>query len=110
METDTLLRARRLEGLARAARPGQWIKNVACFAGLIFSGRLFQGRAAVEALLAFGGFCLASSGVYLLNDVCDLPYDRLNPRTRSRPIASGAVPSSWAIAVSAVLMAAALGS
>jgi 4-hydroxybenzoate polyprenyltransferase len=99
--------ARRLSGLVRAARPRQWIKNLACLAGVIFSGRLFQPRALVEAALAVAGFCLASSAVYLLNDVIDRPLDRMNPSKRDRPIASGVVPVSWALATAAAL---ALGS
>jgi 4-hydroxybenzoate polyprenyltransferase len=102
--------ARRVRGLVRAARPGQWVKNFACFAGLIFSGKLFEPRAALEALLAFVGFCLASSAVYLLNDVVDRPLDRENPSKRKRPIASGLVPVSWACAAAAALALAALGS
>ncbi|GAC1472295.1 MAG: decaprenyl-phosphate phosphoribosyltransferase [Isosphaeraceae bacterium] len=93
--------AERLLGLSRAARPKQWIKNLACFAGLIFSGQLFQERSIARALLAFAGFCLASSSVYLLNDVCDRDLDRSSPSKRDRPIASGLVPVSWALAVSA---------
>jgi 4-hydroxybenzoate polyprenyltransferase len=101
--------ASRVVGLALALRPVQWVKNLACFAGLIFSGRLFDAQATAEAFVAFGGFCLAASGVYLLNDVCDRPFDRLNPKKRGRPIASGLVPASWALAAAAALMAAALG-
>ena len=49
--------------LVQAARPRQWIKNLACFSGLIFSGRLFEQRAIVQSILAFTGFCLAASAV-----------------------------------------------
>ncbi|MFO0954128.1 MAG: decaprenyl-phosphate phosphoribosyltransferase [Isosphaeraceae bacterium] len=101
--------ARSLRGLARAARPGQWVKNFACFAGLIFSGHLFDPRSVVLALLAFAGFSLAASAVYLLNDVIDRPLDRLNPSKRKRPIASGEVSVPLALAASAVLATAALG-
>jgi 4-hydroxybenzoate polyprenyltransferase len=101
--------SRRLAGLVEAARPRQWVKNLACFAGLIFSHRLFQERAALRAALAFAGFCLAASAVYLLNDVCDRERDRLSPSKRRRPVASGLVPVSWALAASAVAAAAALG-
>ena len=61
-------------------------------------------------MLAFAGFCLASSSVYLLNDVCDRELDRANPSKRKRPVASGLVPVSWALAASAGLLVAALGS
>ena len=86
---------RSLIPLAQAARPRQWIKNLACFAGLVFSGRMFEPVAIVESILAFAGFCLAASAVYLLNDVVDRRLDRLNPSKRDRPIASGLVPVSW---------------
>ena len=102
--------ARRLMGLALAARPKQWIKNLACFAGLIFAQLLFQEQAVLRAVLAFGGFCLASSSVYLLNDVCDRELDRANPSKRKRPIASGLVPVAWALSASAALLSVALGS
>src|SRR3954464_7919836 len=101
---------RRVVGLVFAAGPKQWIKNLACFAGLIFAQLLFQERAVLRALLAFAGFCLASSSVYLLNDVCDRELDRANPSKRKRPVASGLVPVSWALAASAGLLLVALGS
>ena len=106
-ESRAVSASRQARGLALAARPGQWIKNFACFAGLIFSGHLFQFKAVGQALLAFAGFSLAASAVYLFNDVIDRPLDRLNPTKRQRPIASGLVPASWALGMSLVL---ALGS
>lgn len=100
--------ARRLAGLVKAARPQQWVKNIACFAGLIFSGRLFLAASVARSVVAFAGFCMAASAVYLLNDVCDRELDRLNPSKRRRPIASGVVPVAWALAAAAALTAGAL--
>ena len=100
----------RLIGLVRAARPRQWVKNFACFAGLIFSGQLFLPWSVARAVLAFAGFSLAASAVYLLNDVCDREHDRVNPSKRKRPIASGLVPPSWALAASGALVVVAVGS
>ena len=62
-----------------------------------------------HSILAFAGFCLAASAVYLLNDVVDRRLDRLNPSKRDRPIASGLVPVTWALAASALLAAGACG-
>ncbi len=103
-------RGGRLGGLVASMRPRQWIKNLACFAGLIFSGHLFDVGAIRAAAWAFAGFCLASSSVYLVNDVFDRRSDAANPKKRSRPIASGRVPIGWALAAAAGLMVAALGS
>jgi 4-hydroxybenzoate polyprenyltransferase len=103
-------RSSRFLGLILAARPGQWLKNAACFAGLIFSGRLFQAHSILRALAAFAGFCVAASAVYLLNDVFDRELDRLNPLKRKRPIASGLVPITYALAAAAVFALAAFAS
>ena len=62
-------------------RPVQWVKNLTCLAGLIFSGRLFLARHEMQAALGFWAFCFASSAVYILNDFIDRDKDRLNPRT-----------------------------
>jgi 4-hydroxybenzoate polyprenyltransferase len=87
--------------LVRAMRPYQWVKNLTCFAGLIFSGRLFQQEMVIHAGSAFVAFSLVASAIYLLNDYIDRHRDRLNPRTADRPIASGALP----LAVAAVAFA-----
>jgi 4-hydroxybenzoate polyprenyltransferase len=102
--------ARRVVGLIAAARPRQWVKNLACFAGLIFSGHLFDAEAIGAAFWAFLGFCLASSSVYLVNDVYDRQSDAANPKKRSRPIAAGLVPVSWAITAAFAFALAALAS
>jgi 4-hydroxybenzoate polyprenyltransferase len=90
--------SRRLAGLWLAARPRHWVKNLACFAGLVFSGRMTRAGAIVEAVASFAAFCLAASSVYLLNDVLDRELDRLDPEKRGRPIASGLVPVGLALA------------
>jgi 4-hydroxybenzoate polyprenyltransferase len=70
-------------------RPRQWSKNVFVFAGIVFSGELFSKPLAfAEALLAFAVFCMASSSVYLINDLVDIERDRLHPTKRNRPLAA----------------------
>lgn len=101
--------AMRWWGLLRAARPHQWTKNLVCLAGLIFSGRLFLVEPLRAALIAFACFCLASSGCYLINDLCDLRADRQHPKKRLRPLAAGVVPPSWAAIAAGILIVAALG-
>jgi 4-hydroxybenzoate polyprenyltransferase len=89
-------------------RPYQWVKNVLVFSGLIFSTSLFKTNTLVVSLAAFGIFCIASSGIYVLNDLCDLKSDQLHPVKRNRPIASGNIPKASAIVIMSVLLPAAI--
>ena len=90
-------------------RPRQWSKNLLLFAGLIFAAKLGDATRWLEALLAFGVYCAASSAAYLVNDVRDAGHDRAHPVKRLRPVASGELPARTALALAAVLAAAAFG-
>lgn len=94
-------------GLMRAARPRQWVKNGFVFVPAAFGGALLTNLGAV--VLAAAAFCLASSGLYLVNDVCDRDADRLHERTRHRPIASGQVTVPVALVAAGLLILAGLG-
>ena len=87
----------RLLALMVAMRPRQWTKNLAIFVGLVFAQQLFTFASFERAGLAFVAFCLASSFIYLLNDLLDLENDRHHPTKRNRPMASGRLPISWAV-------------
>ena len=67
------------------------MKNAFVLAPLLFSKNLFIPDLLGRALLAFGLYCLASSSVYLFNDIVDIEHDRLHPQKRLRPMASGRV-------------------
>jgi len=95
-------------------RPAQWTKNLIIFAGLLFGQRgggpaFLDPQAIGQALAAFFIFCGLSGVVYLINDVADRDADRLHPRKRYRPIASGAVSPRLAIGAAVLLALAALG-
>jgi 4-hydroxybenzoate polyprenyltransferase len=92
-----------LRALAIELRPQQWVKNLACFAGLIFSMQLFDAVALGRSLIGFVAFCFAASAVYVLNDVLDRDRDRVSARTARRPVASGELPVWLALAALAVL-------
>ena len=70
-------------------RPYQWVKNGFVLAPLLFGRRLFELPVTLRALGALGVFCLASSAVYVFNDLLDVEADRKHPTKRRRPIASG---------------------
>jgi 4-hydroxybenzoate polyprenyltransferase len=88
-------------------RPRQWVKNLFVFAGVIFAQKLFTPLAWV-AVAAFAIFCALSGAIYLLNDVADREKDRLHPRKRERPVASGLLSVPVALAGAAVLIVAGL--
>jgi 4-hydroxybenzoate polyprenyltransferase len=84
-------------------RPGQWIKNLVIFAGLLFGLKLFEPEAVIDAVAAFAVFCVLSGVVYLVNDIIDRGSDRLHPLKAQRPIASGELPVSVGAAAAVVL-------
>ncbi len=97
-----------VSGIARIARPHQWIKNLLVFVAPGAAGVLLHGDVFVHALEAFGVFCVAASGSYFLNDAIDVEADRRHPTKSSRPVASGVVPVGLAVAIGVVLLAGSL--
>lgn len=94
-----------LYAILKAARPRQWLKNVALFTTILFTGHLFNGPQFTAALLGFIAFCFLSSSNYILNDVLDAPADRRHPFKKFRPVASGKLPIKTALLVSLLLLA-----
>ncbi len=82
--------------IIKSARPRQWIKNLALYAALVFSGFFFDSMATglpylLIVTVCFGLFCLLTSAIYILNDISDKEADRQHPFKKARPIASGAL-------------------
>jgi 4-hydroxybenzoate polyprenyltransferase len=92
-----------LLALFQTMRPKQWIKNLVVFTPLVFDGQLTQPGPFLRTLAGFGLLCLLSSAVYLLNDLADVEKDRLHPRKRLRPIASGRLSRRVAVAAAVAL-------
>ncbi len=97
-----------LTGLVRLARPQDWVKNVFVVLPVPFALAAGADFDPVVFLLGLSGFCLINSAVYTLNDLCDAEADRLHPKKRHRPIASGAVSRRAAVVQMAVLLCAGL--
>lgn len=89
--------------IIKTMRPRQWPKNLFLLAGLIFDGQLTHFDSLSVTLLALILFCLASSLVYILNDLTDIKPDRLHPFKRNRPLASGQLSQRTAIIAAVVL-------
>lgn len=91
-------------GLVRSLRPRQWLKNVLVAAAPFFAARLLEPTVLLGVGVTFVVFCLTASGVYLINDVRDIRFDRIHPDKCRRPIAAGIVPPSLAIATGVLLI------
>lgn len=110
--TTTVLGARTMstpKSLLRAMRPLQWTKNGLVFAAMIFDRKFTDASSIGLAILAAICFCAASSATYLLNDVRDAERDRIHPKKRFRPIASGALQQRTALIAAAGLAIGAIG-
>ncbi|MDP3955065.1 MAG: UbiA prenyltransferase family protein [bacterium] len=90
--------------IARSTRPVQWLKNLALFAALVFSGSLLIQEKFLETVWAVVVFSLLTSSVYIFNDIVDFENDRLHPFKKFRPIASGKLPIPIAFFVLIILV------
>lgn len=93
-----------LLALIESMRPKQWAKNGILFAALVFDVQLFLARPFLRTLAGFVVLCLLSSAVYLFNDLADIDKDRLHPKKRLRPLASGRLSRNVALAASVLLL------
>ncbi|MEM9100157.1 MAG: UbiA family prenyltransferase [Pseudomonadota bacterium] len=88
--------------LIRALRPHQWLKNSLIALPMVAAFQ-FDGPTLWAVILAFICFSLTASGVYVVNDLLDLPADRRHPRKCKRPFAAGEVPIKTGILTAACL-------
>lgn len=97
--------------LLKTMRPRQWIKNLIIYIPFAFTLREYWRPFSAEmwtlierATLAFILFCALSGIIYLINDLVDLEKDRLHPKKRFRPLASGALSQNVARGAIVVLL------
>lgn len=93
----------------RVFRVHQWMKNVLLGVPLLASHQIGNLDAWWTLLLAFVSFSLCASSVYITNDLLDLESDRLHPRKRARPFASGAVPVWQGVVLAPILLVLSFG-
>jgi decaprenyl-phosphate phosphoribosyltransferase len=89
----------------RMLRPKQWIKNVLVFTGIIFSQNYHDVASWIISLDIFIAFSLVASAIYIINDICDAPLDRLHPVKKSRPIAAGEIDPRFGVILAVILLA-----
>ena len=93
--------------VVKLCRPHQYVKNLFVFMPLFFGGIANDLSLIVSSAIAFIGFSLTASAVYVLNDLRDRDADRQHPSKKHRPIAAGTV--SKGAAQFMILMLAAIG-
>lgn len=103
------LRRSRAWPLARAMRPHHWVKNLLVFTPMVFHHSFSDVRAWALSCLAFALFCLATSAVYLLNDLLDVESDRRHPIKQLRPFAAGTLRIEDGLLAAGGLLASAFG-
>jgi 4-hydroxybenzoate polyprenyltransferase/phosphoserine phosphatase len=99
----------RIGPMVRLVRPHQWAKNALILVPLLAAHEIGNPLLLPRALLAIVAFSLGASGLYVVNDLLDLPSDRRHPRKRARPLAAGSVAIPHAILLAATLFAASGG-
>lgn len=90
--------------IIKCLRPKQWIKNTFIFLPLFFGGKILNTIALTQTTLAFVGFCLLASAIYIINDIADINEDKNHPFKKYRPIASGNVSIKNGICLSIILL------
>ena len=88
----------------RLLRPRQWVKNLAIYAALLFSQKLFDPPLFQQVSLGFIAFCAISSAVYTVNDILDVDKDRLHPFKHKRPLANRDLPIGYALVLAIILI------
>jgi decaprenyl-phosphate phosphoribosyltransferase len=77
--------------MIRLMRPTHWIKNAIVLFPVVFAMRTGDVWAWRSAGIATIAFCLASSAIYIFNDIRDRTADQLHPRKKDRPLAAGRI-------------------
>lgn len=91
--------------IRKTLRLHQWLKNLLLFVPVLAAHRLADINVWPILFLAFIAFSLCASAVYIANDLLDLESDRLHPRKRNRPFASGSIPVAVGAVAAPVLLA-----
>ena len=94
---------KQLRFIVKTMRPRQWPKNVFVFAALVFDRQMTDLQPLLITAVAVVLFSLASSLVYIINDLADIESDRQHPEKQHRPIASGELKFRWAVTTAVIL-------
>lgn len=94
-----------MKAYLKLMRIHHYIKNILVFAALACSKQLFNPGKLCSGIVAFTAFCMASSVIYIINDIWDKEKDCRHPIKCKRPIASGEVTVKNALILAGTLLA-----
>lgn len=84
-------------------RVQSWVKNLLLLIPAVFSFNLFNPNIYLPLFAAILSFSIMSSTVYIINDRIDMDKDRLHPRKKLRPLASGKISPNKALILAVFL-------
>ena len=97
-----------MKSFLKMIRPHQYIKNLLVFFPLFFAKKITDVTLLQSAAMAFIAFCFAASTIYIFNDIRDVEKDKVHPKKKHRPIASGKISIKTAVITDIVFLVIAL--
>ena len=94
--------------LFKILRIKQWYKNIVIFLPLVFSLSLFNLDNLSLVIVGFIALGLASSALYIRNDILDIEFDKQHPIKKFRPLASGQISKKNAYIIFVLLLSSSL--
>jgi decaprenyl-phosphate phosphoribosyltransferase len=89
----------KLKAVLALMRVPDYLKNLFVFIPLLFSKQFLDPNSLFQSLVAFAGFCVAASAVYIFNDLVDLEKDKLHSVKCNRPLAAGVLHKREAVMI-----------
>ena len=94
--------------LFKLVRIKQWYKNIVIFLPLVFSLSLLNLDSLSLTITGFIALGLASSALYIRNDMLDIEFDKQHPVKKFRPLASGQISKKNAYVIFVSLLSSSL--
>lgn len=92
-----------MKNYLKLMRVKHYVKNMLIVLPIIFGQQLLNVSSLIIVLIGFVSFSLATSVIYIINDINDVENDKLHEIKKKRPIASGAISKDSAIVLAIIL-------
>ena len=95
------MKLKHIKNFFELIRIKHWIKNFLIFIPFVCA-KIVTVSNLYKTILAFFAFSFTSSVIYIINDIRDVEQDKLHPKKKKRPLASGLVKKKTAIIIAIV--------